>query len=352
MNQYWSDIVEKLTPYTPGEQPKVSNLIKLNTNENPYGPSPAVLAAISAEANDSLRLYPDPNSDRVKESVANFYSINAEQVFVGNGSDEILAHTFQALLKHERPVLFPDITYSFYPVYCGLYAIEYKTIPLNDAFQISIGDYTTPNGGIIFPNPNAPTGCLLSLTEIEQLLNSNPDSVVVIDEAYVDFGGDTAAPLIRNHPNLLVIQTLSKSRSLAGLRVGFAMGQSHLIEALERVKNSFNSYPLDRLAIAGAVAAFSDSDHFEQTRHTVIASREKLTRDLKALNFEVLPSSANFLLVRHGKHPADYLAQQLRDRNIIVRHFKLPRIENFLRITVGTDPQCQALTTALREILS
>ncbi|MGD8592636.1 MAG: histidinol-phosphate transaminase, partial [Gammaproteobacteria bacterium] len=347
MNQYWSDIVEKLTPYTPGEQPKVSNLIKLNTNENPYGPSPAVLAAISAEANDSLRLYPDPNSDRVKESVANFYSINAEQVFVGNGSDEILAHTFQALLKHERPVLFPDITYSFYPVYCGLYAIEYKTILLNDAFQISIGDYTTPNGGIIFPNPNAPTGCLLSLTEIEQLLNSNPDSVVVIDEAYVDFGGDTAAPLIRNHPNLLVIQTLSKSRSLAGLRVGFAMGQSHLIEALERVKNSFNSYPLDRLAIAGAVAAFSDNDHFDQTRNAVIASREKLANELKALHFEVLPSSANFLLVRHGKHPADYLAQQLRDRNIIVRHFKLPRIENFLRITVATDPQCQALTTAL-----
>ncbi len=351
MNRYWSDIVEKLTPYTPGEQPKVSNLIKLNTNENPYGPSPAVLAAIGAEANDNLRLYPDPNSDRVKESIANFYKINSEQVFVGNGSDEILAHTFQALLKHERPILFPDITYSFYPVYCGLYAIDYKTIPLDKSFQINISDYATPNGGIIFPNPNAPTGCLLELKDINQLLKNTPDSVIVIDEAYVDFGGDTAVPLIRNHPNLLVIQTLSKSRSLAGLRVGFAIGQSHLIEALERVKNSFNSYPLDRLAIAGAVAAFSDSNHFEQTRNAVIFSREKLANDLKALNFEVLPSSANFLLARHGEHQADYLAQQLRDRNIIVRHFKQPRIENFLRITVGTDHQCQSLVDALREIL-
>lgn len=352
MNRYWSDIVEKLTPYTPGEQPKVSNLIKLNTNENPYGPSPAVLAAISAEANDNLRLYPDPNSDRVKESIASYYKTDADQVFVGNGSDEILAHTFQALLKHKLPILFPDITYSFYPVYCGLYDIDYQTIPLDDGFQINIKDYAIPNGGIIFPNPNAPTGCLLSLQEIEKLLKSNTDSVVVIDEAYVDFGGDTAIPMIHNHPNLLVIQTLSKSRSLAGLRVGFAIGQSHLIEALERVKNSFNSYPLDRMAISGSVAAFSDVDYFEKTRKTVIKSREELANDLKALNFEVLPSAANFLFVRHGNQSADFLAQKLRERNIIVRHFNQSRIENFLRITVGTEPQCQALIKALQEILS
>ena len=352
MNKFWSDIVAKLTPYTPGEQPKVSNLIKLNTNENPFGPSPAVLAAISTQATVDLRLYPDPNSDKVKEAVAGFYKINADQVFVGNGSDEILAHTFQALLKHDLPVLFPDITYSFYPVYCGLYAIDYKTIPLSEDFQINVHDYAVANGGIIFPNPNAPTGCLLPLKEIEKLLVSHANSVVVVDEAYVDFGGDTAVPLIQDHPNLLVIQTLSKSRSLAGLRVGFAMGHAGLIEALERVKNSFNSYPLDRLAIAGAVAAMTDVEYFEQTRNAVITSREKLVNDLKALGFDVLPSSANFLFVRHSKHPAEHLAQKLRERHIIVRHFKQHRIENFLRITVGTDSQCLALTNALQEILT
>lgn len=352
MNKYWSDIVGKLTPYIPGEQPKVSNLIKLNTNENPYGPSPMVLAAINREVNDNLRLYPDPNSDRLKESIATYFHINANQVFVGNGSDEILAHTFQALLKHNLPILFPDITYSFYPVYCGLYEIDYNSIPLREDFQIKVEDYAIANGGIIFPNPNAPTGCLLSLPDIEKLLNSNTDSVVVVDEAYVDFGGSTAVPLIKHYPNLLVIQTLSKSRSLAGLRVGFAMGQPQLIEALERVKNSFNSYPLDRMAISGAVAAFADVDYFEKTRNTVINSREKLANDLKSLNFEVLPSAANFLFARHNKQPAGVLAQKLRERHIIVRHFNQPRIENFLRITIGTESQCQALTNALREILS
>jgi histidinol-phosphate aminotransferase len=351
MNKYWSEIVEKLTPYIPGEQPKVSNLIKLNTNENPYAPSPVVLAAIRSETNDNLRLYPDPNSDKVKDSIAHYYKINSEQVFVGNGSDEILAHTFQALLKHKLPILFPDITYSFYPVYCGLYDIEYLTIPLKENFQINVEDYRIANGGIIFPNPNAPTGCLLSLHDIETLLINNADSVVVVDEAYVDFGGETAVPLIHNHPNLLVIQTLSKSRSLAGLRVGFAMGQPSLIEALERVKNSFNSYPLDRLAMTGAVAAFADVAHFEQTRAAVINNRETLANNLKALDFDVLPSAANFLFVRHGKHPASYLAQKLRERNIIVRHFNQPRIDNFLRITVGTETQCQALTNALKDIL-
>jgi len=351
MNRYWSDIVEKLTPYTPGEQPKVNNLIKLNTNENPYGPSPAVLAAINAESNENLRLYPDPNSDKVKQSIANYYNIHTEQVFVGNGSDEILAHTFHALLKHKLPILFPDITYSFYPVYCGLYEIDYQTIPLNNDFQINVEDYAVPNGGIIFPNPNAPTGCALPLDEIETLLIKTQDSVVVVDEAYVDFGGESAVSLIQNYPNLLVIQTVSKSRSLAGLRVGYAMGQTGLIEALERVKNSFNSYPLDRLAIAGAVTAFSDVDYFEQTRNAVIQSRKTLADALQGLNFEVLPSTANFLFVRHHEHAAGDLAKKLRERNIIVRHFNQPRIENFLRITVGTEDQCKALINALQQIL-
>jgi histidinol-phosphate aminotransferase len=352
MNKFWSDIVGKLTPYTPGEQPKMSNLIKLNTNENPYAPSPAVLTAIAAESNDKLRLYPDPNSDVLKETIAHYYKINVNQVFVGNGSDEILAHTFQALLKHKLPILFPDITYSFYPVYCGLYGIEHRPIPLDQNFQINVSDYSVANGGIIFPNPNAPTGCLLSRKSIEKLLTQNQDSVVVVDEAYIDFGGDSAVALIPNHPNLLVIQTLSKSRSLAGLRVGFAMGHSGLIEALERVKNSFNSYPLDRLATAGAVAAFTDEAYFEKTRAAVISTREIVANHLKDLGFEVLPSAANFLFVRHGQHQGAFLAQKLREQKIIVRHFKQPRIDEFLRITIGTESQCEALITALRHILS
>ncbi|MCF8178812.1 MAG: aminotransferase class I/II-fold pyridoxal phosphate-dependent enzyme, partial [Sulfuritalea sp.] len=275
-----------------------------------------------------------------------------KSIFVGNGSDEVLAHIFLGLLKHARPILFPDITYSFYPVYCGLYQVDFETIPLADDFSIRISDYARPNGGIIFPNPNAPTGCLLPLTGIENLLQSNPDSVVVIDEAYVDFGGESAIPLIADYPNLLVVQTLSKARSLAGLRVGFAAGHIDLIEALERVKNSFNSYPLGRLAIAGATAAFEDREYFEFTCKTVIDSREKLIGELKALGFEVLPSAANFIFVRHPQHDAEKSALALRQRGVIVRHFKQPRIDQFLRITIGSDEQCARLVAALKEILA
>lgn len=352
MNPYWSDVVKGLTPYVPGEQPKLANLVKLNTNENPYGPSPKVLAAIRAEAADTLRLYPDPNADRLKQAVAAFHGIEANQVFVGNGSDEVLAHIFLGLLKHTRPILFPDITYSFYPVYCGLYDVAFETVPLADDFSIHIADYQKPNGGIIFPNPNAPTGRPLGLAEIEALLQANPDSVVVIDEAYIDFGGETAIPLIARYPNLLVVHTLSKSRSLAGLRVGFAVGNAELIEALERVKNSFNSYPLDRMAIAGAVAAMEDREHFDTTRKAVIATREKLVADLTALGFEVIPSAANFIFARHPQHDAEKSALALRQRSIIVRHFKSPtRIAQYLRITVGTDAECAALVDALKEIV-
>jgi histidinol-phosphate aminotransferase len=351
VNKFWSPAVRDLTPYTPGEQPKLSDLIKLNTNENPYPPSPKVLAALQGEIGETLRLYPDPDADRLKQAVAQFYGVETKQVFVGNGSDEVLAHAFQALLKHDQPILFPDITYSFYPVYCGLYAIEHICIPLTERFEIRIDDYRRPNGGIIFPNPNAPTGCLLPLGDIEALLEFNTESVVVIDEAYIDFGGETAVRLIERFPNLLVIQTLSKSQSLAGLRVGFAIGDAGLIEALERVKGSFNSYPLDRLAIAGAVAAFEDRDYFESTRLAVIRSREWLTRELSWLGFEILPSSANFVLVRLPLRDAAELAALLRQRNIIVRHFRQPRIEQFLRITIGTDSQCRALAESLRAIL-
>ncbi|MFZ2268542.1 MAG: histidinol-phosphate transaminase [Azonexus sp.] len=355
MSRYWSRVVNDLTPYVPGEQPKLAKLIKLNTNENPFPPSPRVLAAIQAELGDDaarLRLYPDPNADLLKAAVANRHGVAPDQVFVGNGSDEVLAHVFLALLKHEQPILFPDITYSFYPVYCGLYGIDYRTLALSEDFSIKPADYAQPNGGIIFPNPNAPTGRLLALEAIEQILRTNPGSVVVVDEAYVDFGGESAIPLVARYDNLLVIHTLSKSRSLAGLRVGFAVGHSSLIEGLERVKNSFNSYPLDRLAIVGAVAAMEDEAYFSQCRAAVITTRDTLSTELADLGFNVLPSAANFIFARHSGHDAAELARALRERSIIVRHFKQPqRIDQFLRITIGTDTECQALVNALRDIL-
>ncbi|MFC5473372.1 histidinol-phosphate transaminase [Paraherbaspirillum soli] len=353
MSKYWSPIVSRLTPYTPGEQPKLSKLVKLNTNENPYGPSPLALAAIAREVGDSLRLYPNPDAEPLKLAIAEYHAqhgITPAHVFVGNGSDEVLAHAFQALLQHDAPILFPDITYSFYPTYCSLYQVAYRTIPLAADFTLRVDDYLTAgaNGGIIFPNPNAPTGCLLPLAEVERLAAAQPDSVVIVDEAYVDFGGDSAIPLVARYPNLLVVQTLSKSRSLAGLRVGFAIGQPDLITALERVKNSFNSYPLDRMAIVGATASIQDQAHFEQTRQAVIASRNTLVAGLQALGFEVLPSAANFVFARHPRHDAAQLAATLRSDGIIVRHFSSERIAQFLRITVGTDAACHTLLDALR----
>lgn len=352
MSRYWSKVVHGLTPYVPGEQPKLANLIKLNTNESPYGPSRKVLDALRAEVGDSLRLYPDPCSDRLRAAIAKRLGLKSEQVFVGNGSDEVLAHVFNALLKHAAPVLFPDVTYSFYPVYCALYDIAYEQVPLNAAFEIDAGDYVRPNGGIIFPNPNAPTGRLVPLAEIERLLKANTSSVVVIDEAYVDFGGVSCVPLIAQYPQLLVTHTLSKSHALAGLRVGYATGHPDLIEAITRVKDSFNSYPLDRFAQAGATAALEDDAYFSAMCQKVIASKKTLVADLQGLGFEVLPSAANFIFARlPGRDGAD-LAARLRERSIIVRHFRNPpRIAPFLRITIGTDEQCAGLVDALREIV-
>ncbi|WP_175651091.1 histidinol-phosphate transaminase [Pseudomonas sp. Marseille-P9899] len=347
MSKFWSPFVKDLVPYVPGEQPKLTKLVKLNTNENPYGPSPKALDAMRAELNDNLRLYPDPNSDLLKQAVARYYDVQPGQVFLGNGSDEVLAHIFHGLFQHDAPLLFPDISYSFYPVYCGLYGIPFEPVALDEQFQIRVADYRKPNAGIIFPNPNAPTGCLLALDAIEQLLQANTESVVVVDEAYIDFGGETAISLVDRYPNLLVTQTLSKSRSLAGLRVGLAVGHPDLIEALERIKNSFNSYPLDRLAIVGAAAAFDDREYFEETCNKVIASREKLVGELTARGFDVLPSAANFIFTRHPQQDAGELAGKLREQGVIVRHFKLPRISQFLRITIGTEEQNQALLDAL-----
>ena len=352
MSKFWSKIVHQLTPYVPGEQPKINNLVKLNTNENPYGPSPKVLEALQKEAADTLRLYPDPNSDALKKAIAEYHGLSVNQVFVGNGSDEVLAHTFNALLKHDLPILFPDVTYSFYPVYCGLYEINFETVALSNAFEIQVDDYLKSNGGIIFPNPNAPTGRVLSLSEIERLLKANQDSVVIIDEAYIDFGGESAVKLVNQYPQLLVVHTLSKSRSLAGLRVGYAVGHPDLIDALHRVKDSFNSYPLDRFAQAGAIAAMQDKAYFDKTRQQVISTREKLVSELQGMGFEVLPSGANFIFARHPAHEGEVLASQLRAKNIVIRHFKKPaKIAQFLRITIGTDIECQALVEALKSMV-
>lgn len=356
MSRYWSSLVAKLDPYVPGEQPRVQNLVKLNTNEHPYGPSPKVIAAIAEANQDSLRLYPDPTSLHLCQTIAKRFNLDVSNVFLGNGSDEVLAHVFNALLKHDAPILFPDISYSFYPVYCGLYEIEYRAVPLAADFKLDLNDYLPgagpKAGGIIFPNPNAPTGMINDLDEIERVVKANSEIVVVVDEAYVDFGGESAASLIGRYPNLLVVHTLSKSRSLAGLRVGYALGHPDLIQGLDRVKNSFNSYPLDRLAQAGAIAAIEDEAHFDQTRQAVMRTRESMTEGLRALGFEVLPSKANFIFARAPGVSGESFTAQLRARNILVRHFKKPRIADFMRITVGTDEQTQKLLAACKEILA
>ncbi|CDG83652.1 histidinol-phosphate transaminase [Janthinobacterium agaricidamnosum] len=351
MSRFWSAAVKQLTPYVPGEQPKLANLIKLNTNENPFGPSPKVLEAMRAATSDALRLYPDPSASALKRTLADYHGVDSTQVFVGNGSDEVLGFVFMALLKHDKPLLFPDITYSFYPVYCKLFGIDYRTVPLNEAMEIDPADYRPGCGAIIFPNPNAPTGIGMTRSSIEAMLAAHPDAVLVVDEAYIDFGGDSAIALTVTYPNLLVVQTLSKSRSLAGLRVGFAIGHPDLIEALERVKNSFNSYPLDRPAQAGAIASFDDEAYFRHTRAAVIALRDSLSAQLAQLGFSVLPSQANFVFVSHPDHDAAQLAARLRERSILVRHFNLPRIGQYLRISIGNGDECAALVTALTELL-
>ena len=357
MSRYWSEVVHTLTPYVPGEQPKIEGLVKLNTNECPYGPSDAVLRAIAGQNTEALRLYPDPQGSALKAAIARYHGLRADQVFIGNGSDEVLAHAFMALLRHAGPLLHPDISYSFYPVYARLYGITTREIPLDAHFGIRVDDYLASgqgagNGGIVFPNPNAPTGMALPLRDVTRLLEGNPDSVVVLDEAYVDFGAESADVLIDRFPQLLVVRTLSKSRALAGLRVGYALGHPDLIEALHRVKDSFNSYPLDRLAIAGGVAAMDDVVWLEQTRQRIMATRERLTSALTQRGFEVLPSAANFVFARHPAHTGAALAAGLRERHVLVRHFGKPeRIADFLRISIGTEEQTDALLNALDPIL-
>lgn len=299
MSRFWSELARGLSPYVPGEQPQIPGLIKLNTNESLFGPSPKAIEAIRAAAADMLRLYPDPQATRLREVLAAYHNVAPEQIFVGNGSDEVLAHAFAALLKQSDPLLFPDVTYSFYPVYCRLLGIDHTTVPLDAEMRVRVDDYLGRTGPVILANPNAPTGIALPRTEIARLVSSRPEAAVVIDEAYVDFGADSAIPLIRDHPHLLVVHSMSKSRALAGLRVGYAIGDAELIQGLTRVKDSFNSYPLGRPAQAGAIASIEDDAHFQQARAAIMRNRDDLTAALVRLGFDVLPSSANFVFARH-----------------------------------------------------
>jgi len=352
VSKYWNPLLHSIQPYIPGEQPQDKKYIKLNTNENPFPPSPRALEAIRLAAGEDLRLYPDPEGHQLREALASSFNLAPEQVFVGNGSDEVLAFSFLAFFDPRRPILFPDITYSFYPVYADLFKLEYRTVPLAADFSLPVEPFLQNNGGIVFPNPNAPTGRFLSLDRVEFVLKRNPDSVVIIDEAYVAFGGESAVKFIDKYPNLLITNTFSKSHSLAGLRVGYALGNRDLIDGLNRVKGSINSYTLDRLALAGAREALLDREYFEQTRATVMTVREKTAERLVAIGFEVVPSCANFLFVRHRAVLAFDIYRLLKEKGILVRHFNRPRIDNFLRVSIGSDQDMDTFISAVADIVA
>jgi histidinol-phosphate aminotransferase len=350
MKEFWSSRIQNLVPYTPGEQPKDRKFIKLNTNENPYPPSPKALEAIQANVNKSLRLYSDPEGTALREALAQTYGVKENQVFVGNGSDEVLAFAFQAFFGIGDTIVFPDITYSFYPVYAEMFGINCRIVPLKEDFTMPVDQLIGDNQGVVITNPNAPTGIELSQQELRRILEGNPDVVVIVDEAYVDFGGTSALPLIEEYPNLLVVQTMSKSRSLAGLRVGFAFGSENLIQAINCVKNSINSYTLDRLAIVGGAAAAQDTEYFAKTCAMVAATRDRTVEQLKPLGFEVLPSKSNFIFIRHNRVPAATLFAQLREAGILVRYFNKPRIDNFLRVTIGTDEEMDTFCQVMEQL--
>ncbi len=348
----WQDKLRKVEPYQAGEQPKIKNLIKLNTNENPYDPGIKVKEAIAQFDFRLLPLYPQPDADELRESIAKYHNISADHVFLGNGSDEVLALTFLTCFNGDEPILFPDISYSFYPVYCELYGMNYHKIPLNEHFEIVKEDYYQKNSGIIFPNPNAPTGLLVTLDFIEDILKHNQESVVVIDEAYIDFGGESAIALLEKYENLLIIQTFSKFRSLAGIRLGVALGNPTLISKLYDVKNSFNSYPIDRLAQVIGKASMEDSDYIKDNAQKIIETREYTKKALKELGFEMPDSYANFIFVTHPQYDAKVLFTQLRQQGILVRYFDKPRINQYLRITIGTRQQMETLVKTLKELLN
>lgn len=351
MSKFWSEMVARTEPYVPGEQLKKEGLIKLNTNENPYPPSPEVTEAITRETKQSLQLYPSPTVDTVRETIAGQHGLKKENVFIGNGSDEVLGFSFMAFFDQGKPIRFPKITYSFYPVYAKLFGIPYERIPLEREFTINPENYFQSEGGVIFPNPNAPTGIYLELGAVMDIVKHNPETVVIVDEAYIDFAGESAVSLVNTYDNLLVIQTMSKSRSLAGLRVGFALGHQQLIEGMTRIKNSFNSYTVDRLAIAGAEAALSDRDYFFRCIKQIMQTREWVTEEMKQHGFTVLPSQTNFIFVRHYKLQAKWLYEQLKTHDVLVRHFDKPEIANYLRITIGTDKEMHIFFDRLQLVI-
>ncbi len=351
MNE-WKNNLRKIKPYVPGEQSKEKNIVKLNANENPYPPSPKAIEALKAFNAESLRLYPHADATPLKAAIAEYYGVEIENVFLGNGSDDVIALAFQAFFNSEKPILFPDITYSFYPVWCELFKIPFKTPALNKDFRINIDDYSSENGGIVFPNPNAPTSICEGEEFIRKLLDNNTDSVVIVDEAYVDFGGYSSVTLTKEYENLLVTGTFSKSRSLAGLRIGFAIGSKALISVLEAVKNSYNSYTVDALSIAMGIESVKDDEYFKAITAKIIDTRERLKAELEALGFMVLDSSANFLFATHEKHNMKEMFEYLKTKKVFIRYFNLPRIDNYVRITIGTDSETDILISEIRNYIN
>lgn len=347
----WEKNVRKVVPYTPGEQPKIQNIIKLNTNENPYPPAPAVAEAIKNMDVDKFRKYPDPTCSILVDAIAKFYNVSSKNVFVGVGSDDVLADAFLTFFNSDKPVFFPDITYSFYDVWANLYRIPFKQMPLAEDFTINKEDYFAENGGVVIANPNAPTGVELPLKDIEEIVQKNRDVVVIVDEAYIDFGGESALPLIDKYDNLLVVQTFSKSRSMAGMRIGYAIGNEKLIKYLSDVKYSINSYTMNTTTLELGALAISNRDYFDKTRNMVINTRERVKKELKNLGFEFADSKTNFIFAKHPKKSGKEIFANLRSRGIIVRRFDLPRIDEYLRISIGTDEEMDTLIRALKEII-
>lgn len=352
MDKLWMKNLRNIEPYVPGEQSKDKDIVKINANENPYPPSPKAIEVLKNFNAEQLRLYPQADATPLKAALAKHYGVKTENVFVGNGSDDVIALAFQAFFNSELPIVYPDITYSFYPIWCRLLGIAYKTYPLDENFRINIEDYKAKNGGVVIPNPNAPTSIAEKPDFIKKLLDYNQDCVVMIDEAYVDFGGISSIPLISEHENLLITGTFSKSRSLAGMRIGFAIGSETLIATLEAVKNSYNSYTVDSLSIAMGTAAVEDDEYFKETIQKVIATRERVTAELKLLGFEVLDSSANFIMTTHKDLNIKDMFEYLKTQKIFIRYFNLPRINNYARISIGTDKEMDIFLQEVKNYIS
>lgn len=351
MSREWTKNLRNIEPYVPGEQSKDKDIVKINANENPYPPSPKAAEVLKSFDTNKLRFYPSANSTKLKEAIAKYYKVDVSNVFVGNGSDDVLAVAFQSFFNSEKPIVYPDLTYSFYPVWCSLFGIKYKNYPVGDDFRINPEDYKEKNGGVVIPNPNAPTSLGEGLDFVEKILNYNQDSVVIIDEAYVDFGGTSSIPLIDKYENLLVTGTFSKSRSLAGLRIGFAIGSKALIDVMEAVKNSYNSYTVDSLSIEMGAASIEDDEYFKSTCKKVIETRERVTLELEKLGFDVLDSQTNFIFVTHNKHNMKALFEYLKTQKVFIRYFSLPRIENYVRITIGTNEEMDIFLEKTKEFI-